>query len=137
MTDRLYKAIELAERENEHSEISYDEGLILDWLDDKVDVINKVEELYKASPATLNMVEFDESGEKHAVDIETCAWMSEAKREVFIFSGIAKLAKIAGQELFERPYCKREDGSYEEKCYYFFYKEVQFFQLCGYDENLR
>ena len=132
MTDNLYKAIEIADRGN-GGEILYDENLIVDWLDDKVDVINKVLEIYKASPQSLCMGDFDEKDGKYATEIETCAWLWDiSKKEVFIFKGIKILADVVGAELFNEPHCQDKN-----LCFYFNYKGVKFYELCDIGEKLR
>ena len=132
MTDNLYKAVEIADRGN-GEEIPYDESLIVDWLDDKVEVINKVYELYKACPSCLYMGEFDNKEGEYQTNIDTCAWLHDvSKKEVFIYRGIKILADAVGAELFNEPYIQDKNIRF-----YFNYRGAQFFELCDIGEELR
>lgn len=137
MTDNLYRAVELADRGN-GDEIPYDKSLIIDWMDDKVETLNKVIDLYKASPQRLEMGEFDEKTGDYQTRIDTVMWMSNALSEVFISRGLKILADAVGATISVAPFCKREDGEgYRNERHYFTYKGIEFFELCDIGKELR
>lgn len=120
MTKRLVKALKLAEQEKN---VPMDDALILDWMDEKVDLLKKVQDLYAESPERLDLGELNEETGDYQVEIDTCAWRKNAINEVHIYNGIEYLAKVAGAELQVSPYTE------DRFCHYFMYRDVEFFEL--------
>ena len=126
MTKRLLEALNLVEQEKN---VPMEDALILDWMDEKVDLLKRVQELYEESPWRLDLGDLKESG-KYPVEIETCAWKKNAVNEVHIYIGIEYLAKAAGAELQVRPFAE------DSFCHYFKYRDVEFFELSQKEDEL-
>lgn len=123
MTENLRNAIEIINRGNAE-EIPYDEQLLIDWLDDKVEAKNKIKEIRTASPLGVSMGVFKETPGKYEVEIDTCDWLDErSANEVHIFCGLEILAKVVGAEITERRHCV-DNFRCEFK-----YKGITFFEL--------
>jgi len=127
MTKRLVKALKLAEQEKN---VPMNDAVILDWMDEKVDLLKKVQELYAESPERLDLGELNEETGDYQVEIEICAWRKNAINEVHIYKGIEYLAKVAGAELKVSPYTE------DRFCHSFEYKEIVFFELSTREDAL-
>jgi len=99
---------------------------IKNWLDQKVDCILEMRKLYEQLDKPLSR------------KISTCGFDKDSAGrdcELFIFSGIRELARVAGCEITEDT-----DNSYRNlpeprACMMFMYRDVKVFQLCNIDKE--
>ena len=130
MTEQLQEAIEKA---NRSEDIAYDDSLLVDWLDDKAERLNKIKEQLVKTPEELHIGKFDINKGKYETEIETCYFDDPRKyRECHIYSGIEKLAAAVNKPLAVRTHLDEKDN-----CFYFNYKGIEFFELCDFGKELR
>ena len=127
MTDLLRDAIKMSENDED---INIVDQVLVDWLDDKVEAMNKIKEAVEASPKGCFMGTI--VGGDYEVSVETCGWGNVYRPEVHIFQGIKHLADAVGEEVTHEEYL-----SCGKDVYYFSYRGIKFFELCDPGEEAR
>ena len=99
MTERLQKAYMLRGQEKD---IPVDKQLVIEWIDDKVDTLLKMQELVNNSPESLSMGKLIERKGEYETEIDTCAWDvgNMELRKCFIHRGIRPLADAVGEKIY-------------------------------------
>ena len=128
MTKRLRDAVF---NTTNKQEVEYDTQLILDWMDDKVYMLDAVKNIFEGSPDMIGIGTYDEIRERHTHQIETCSWVPTTLDEVHVFRGLPLLAGAAGLQIKTKPHTAKS------VCHYIEYKGVEFFELTEAGETLR
>lgn len=128
MTDLLKKAIKSAVCD---VDIKDDDQLVLDWMDDKVYRLELVEEIFKASPESLPLGQFDEVQGGYPIHLETCTFGKDLN-EVHIYRGLERMARAYSQIIIKEEFIPDKTD-----IYYFMYKGIKFYELTDKDKPLK
>lgn len=126
MTDILITALNMADKDDD---IPIDDQILVDWLNDKVEVLGVINAAIKNSPKSCYMGTIIDG--EYEVEVDACGWVDRTVDEVHIFQGIKYLAEAVGAEINQRPFL---DTKVE---YFFTYRYIKFFEICDAGEELR
>ena len=120
---------EVYQKREKDEDVEPNNKILIDWINDKVDTLYKMQRLIKESPATICMGNLKNGDYETTVD--TCGWSAKDcnLHECHIYSGLKALADAVGAEITHKLHGGTLEQYREAIDYEFTYRGIRFFQI--------
>lgn len=120
---------EVYQKMEKDEDVEPNNKILIDWINDKVDTLYKMQRLIKESPEKICMGKIKDGDYERTVD--TCGWRTKDRNlhECHIYSGLKALADAVGAEITHKLHGGTPEQYREAIDYEFTYRGIRFFQI--------